>query len=107
MKLFRTLFIAFIALTVASCGNSTKSEKNTATTDSEQFYQLLDEVMEVHDEMMPQMGKLSELRQNLEESAGNEPINAITYKNAIIDLYDVNHKILDRMKTFLCVWMHM
>src|SRR5690625_6352683 len=96
MKLFRTLFIAFIALTVASCGNSTKSEKNTATTDSEQFYQLLDEVMEVHDEMMPQMGKLRELRQNLEESAGDDTMNAIQYKNAAKDLEDALNNKMDR-----------
>src|SRR5690625_7089620 len=96
MKLFRTLFIAFIALTVASCGNSTKSEKNTATTDSEQFYQLLDEEMEVHDEMMTQMGKLSELRKNLEESNGDDQMNAIQYKNAAKDLEDALNNKMDR-----------
>src|SRR5690625_3329360 len=98
MKLFITLFIAFIALTVASCGNSTKSEKNTATTDSEQFYQLLDEVMEVHDEMMPQMGKLSELRQNLEESANED--NVVQYKNAAADLEAAHKSMMDWMKNF-------
>lgn len=100
MKIFRTLFIAVIAFTVASCGNSTKSDKTTASTDSEKFYQLLDEVMEVHDEMMPQMGKLSELRQNLEEKAEVDPMNAMAYKEAAADLEAAHKSMMDWMKDF-------
>ena len=101
MKLIRTLFIAVIAFTVASCGNSTKSEETTViTTDSEQFYQLLDEVMAVHDEMMPQMGKLSELRQVLEEMAEEDPMNVMEYENAIADLESAHKSMMDWMKDF-------
>lgn len=101
MKLIKTLFIAVIAFTIASCGNTTKSEENTvATADSEQFYQLLDEVMDVHDEMMPQMGKLSELRQNLEEKAGEDKMNAMQYEEAAKDLEDAHKSMMDWMKDF-------
>jgi len=91
MKVFRTLFIAALAIAVWSCGNS-------ASSDEEQFYQLLDEVMEVHDEMMPQMGKLSELRQNLEESANED--NVVQYKNAAADLEAAHKSMMDWMKNF-------
>jgi len=101
MKLIKTLFIAVIAFTIASCGNTTKSEENTvATANSEQFYQLLDEVMDVHDEMMPQMGKLSELRQNLEEKAGEDKMNAMQYEEAAKDLEDAHKSMMDWMKDF-------
>lgn len=108
MKLIKTLFIAAIAFTVASCGNTNKTEETTATTttDSEQFYQLLDEVMAVHDEMMPQMGKLSELRQNLEEKAGEDKMNAMSYEEAAKDLEDAHKSMMDWMKDFGEVFPH-
>lgn len=93
MKLFRTLFIAVLAVMLWSCGNKESDDKV-------EFYQLLHEVFDVHDEMMPQMGKLSELRQELEKRVEEEPMNAITYQEAIADLEAAHKGMMDWMKDF-------
>lgn len=93
MKIIKTLFIAIISLTILSCSNSSSSS-------SKEFYTLLMEVFEVHDEMMPQMGKLSELRQQLEKKVEEDPMNAITYEDAITDLEDAHKGMMDWMKDF-------
>lgn len=93
MKLFRTLFIAVLAITLWSCGNSESDDKV-------EFYQLLHQVFDVHDEMMPQMGKLSELRQELEKRVEEEPMDAITYQEAIADLESAHKGMMDWMKDF-------
>ncbi len=93
MKIIKTLFIAIISLTILSCSNSSSSS-------SKEFYTLLMEVFEVHDEMMPQMGKLSELRQQLEKKVEEDPMNAITYEDAITDLEDAHTGMMDWMKDF-------
>lgn len=93
MKLFRTLFIAVLAITLWSCGSSESDDKV-------EFYQLLHQVFDVHDEMMPQMGKLSELRQELEKRVEEEPMDAITYQEAIADLEAAHKGMMDWMKDF-------
>lgn len=93
MKIIKTLFIAIISLTILSCSNSSSSS-------SKEFYTLLMEVFEVHDEMMPQMGKLSELRQQLEKKVEEDTMNAITYEDAITDLEDAHTGMMDWMKDF-------
>lgn len=93
MKILKTLFIAILAITVMSCGQTT-------STSETEFNQLLAEVFEVHDEMMPQMGKLSELRTQLEEKAEAEPMDAIAYKEAAADLESAHKGMMDWMKDF-------
>lgn len=93
MKILRTFFVAILAITVMSCGETT----STAETE---FNQLLEEVFEVHDEMMPQMGKISELRQQLENRAEEEPMDAIAYKEAAADLESAHKGMMDWMKDF-------
>lgn len=93
MKILKTLLIAILAITVMSCGETTSSNET-------EFNQLLKEVFDVHDEMMPQMGKLSELRQQLEDRAKEEPMNAIAYKEAAADLESAHKGMMDWMKDF-------
>lgn len=95
MKLFRTFIIAVLAVSLWSCGNKESEDKV-------EFYQLLHEVFDVHDEMMPQMGKLSELRQELEERAEveEEPMQAKIYKDAVTDLEGAHKGMMDWMKNF-------
>lgn len=93
MKIFKTLIIAILAITMQSCGSSTSKGEM-------EFNQLLQEVFDVHDEMMPQMGKLSELRQQLEERAEEEPMDAIAYKEVIAQLEAAHKGMMDWMKDF-------
>lgn len=91
MRILKTLFFALLSLTVISCSESSSKKE---------FYTLLKEVFDVHDEMMPQMAKLSELRQRLEEKAKEEPMNVAFYKEAIGDLEAAHKGMMDWMKEF-------
>lgn len=93
MKVIKTLCIAIFAITLISCANPPSEEEVV-------FHQLLEEVLEVHDEMMPQMGELSDLRQQLEEKASEEPMDAINYEDAIAQLEAAHKGMMDWMKDF-------
>lgn len=94
MKIIKTLFIAVLALGLSSCGQ--KDSKG----DVEEFNTLLAEVFEVHDDMMPQMGKISEMRQELEVLAQEQPMDSVAYNEAIQDLIAAHKGMMDWMKDF-------
>jgi|SRR5699024_864782 len=93
MKTIRILSIILLSISMMSCSSSTSKEEK-------EFYSLLQEVFEVHDEMMPQMGKLSELRQELEEKTSDDPMNVMVYEEAIADLEAAHKGMMDWMKDF-------
>jgi len=81
----------FLLLAVASCKKEKKIEKETTTQ--------MEEVMMIHDEVMPKMGKLSKLVAELKAkvdttTAGKE------YEVAMKDLQEANKSMMDWMMGF-------
>lgn len=93
MKIIKTLFVAILAIGLTSC-------EQKVSKDEAEFDSLLVEVFAVHDEMMPEMAKISELRQQLEEKALEEPMDSIAYKEAMDELTAAHDGMMDWMKDF-------
>ncbi|MEN8816109.1 MAG: hypothetical protein ABF274_04465 [Nonlabens sp.] len=61
--------IAIAMLTLTSCKNEATAEENALATQIEAYDALMTEAMEVHDEIMPKMGELMELKGEITEKA--------------------------------------
>lgn len=93
MKYFRIVFSIFLFVGLISC-------KDKVQTEAQIFYQILHEVNDVHDEMMPQMGTLSELRRELEEKIEASEEALPDYEKAVQDLAAARQSMMDWMKDF-------
>jgi hypothetical protein len=90
MKLIK-LFLVIIATFTIGC-NTPQPEEAKA------FDQKMTEAIEIHDEVMPKMGKLSKLISSLEAKV--DSTNAEIYKPAIRDLKEGHDMMMDWMKDF-------
>ncbi|HMQ01198.1 MAG TPA: hypothetical protein PKC24_15565 [Cyclobacteriaceae bacterium] len=96
-----SLLIAF------SCGEKKQSnpEKTLEETQAETRDQLYQDVMDVHDEVMPRMGEINRLKRELEEKlsgllAGDQSQNA-----ALIEKISQKIKDLEAAGNGMMVWM--
>ncbi len=89
MKSPRLYAIGFMVIATAiACNTRTSKEAET-------YNKLFDEVITVHDEIMPAMGKLNSLSKKLKQEAGS------TGSSGILDSLQMSHKaMMDWMKDF-------
>jgi hypothetical protein len=96
------LSAAFIIATFASCGKDAKQEK---------IISIEAEVMQIHDEVMPEMDNIMRLKSQLSkkiqniDSLQNVGISSNTLAEARIKAVDLNQKLNDADKLMMD-WMH-
>ncbi len=84
------LFAIFTSILILSC----KNEKNTEKKPTQ-----MQNVMAIHDEIMPKMGVISHLNGELSKKPDSSTIG-IEYEEAINDLQAANKSMMDWMKGF-------
>ena len=90
LKTLTRLFLGLVLFGIISC-DKTSGEKKT-------YDALYNEVIAVHDEVMPKMGELSGLSQSLKQRADSTQISAANYEKGIEDL--------ENAYDFMMEWMH-
>ncbi len=90
MKFIKFVFVSILAFAVGC--NDPQPEEAKA------FDQKMTEAIEIHDEVMPKMGKLTKLISSLEAKV--DSTNAEVYKPAIRDLKKGHDMMMDWMKDF-------
>lgn len=103
MKNIKILF-AIGLLVMSACsksGEHNHSEHDTATEESPN-QALYDQVMDVHDEVMPRMDDLMRLKRELQEKIANTP-DMVVEKKAQLEKMISN---LDSASTAMMNWMH-
>ncbi|RDY59558.1 hypothetical protein [Flagellimonas nanhaiensis] len=89
MKKYIPLALSVLFLTIASCKQEKKDDSPTQ----------MEQVMAVHDEVMPKMGKLGKLVGQLKSKVDTTEIGK-KYEAAMIDLQDANTSMMDWMRNF-------
>lgn len=84
------LLLGLIIFTAISCDN-TSEEKN-------KYDALYNEVIAAHDEVMPKMGELSALSQQLKQRVDSTQTSSVIYEKGIKDL--------ENSYDFMMEWMH-
>ncbi len=92
MKKLTYIVMAALLLAIASC----KEKKEAAETESPSQ---MEQVMAVHDEVMPKMNNINSLISKLEAKIDPESADT-TYQDAIRDLKDANKSMMDWMMEF-------
>lgn len=103
MLLRSLLFLAFLQFTACTSNTeSSQTQEEKATVDNDLAAQeaLFDEVMVIHDEIMPKMGEINKLRKELRKKLdeGTTPEQAKSYEAAIANLEKAENGMWD--------WMH-
>ena len=84
----KLLWSTVVAMTLmVSCNDKEESSK-------------MKEVMAVHDEVMPKMGKLGKLVGELKAKENDSTEMGATYKKARVDLQEANEEMMDWMQNF-------
>ncbi|MGB6151148.1 MAG: hypothetical protein WBG48_04085 [Pricia sp.] len=83
--------ILFITIAMATFATSCKEEKESRQ---------MNEVMAVHDEVMPKMGQLGKLVGELKAMANDSTDIGKQYREARIDLQEANEAMMDWMQGF-------
>ena len=103
----KSLLIAASFLILVACGKPSKHAGHGESADSESGSAnqvLYDQVMEIHDEVMPKIGDIYKLRQELLEKIANSPDMVVEKKKeleAIISNLDsTNNAMMDWMHNF-------
>ncbi len=77
MKIRNHLFFSLLVLSIVACGGNAEQTVEEGDTTAEQAEeQLYDEVITLHDEVMPKMGELMKLKNLLEEAEVPEEMQA-------------------------------
>jgi len=77
MKILNHLFLSLLVLSMIACGGNDGQVVEEGDTTAEQAEeQLYEEVMTLHDEVMPKMGELMRLKSQLEEAEVSEEMQA-------------------------------
>ncbi len=100
---FLFFFLAVIILTVASCNNDKTKASNTATsgTLNAENQKIYDDIMAVHDEVMPKMGDLNADKQKLRDLNDNLGTNNIALKDTVLNTILVLSKLEDNMSDWM------
>jgi TolA-binding protein len=103
MKNLKILFvIGLLAMSACSkTGEHEHSEHDTASVESPN-QALYDQVMDVHDEVMPRMDELMKLKRELQDKIANTP-DMVVEKKAQMEKMISN---LDSASTAMMNWMH-
>ncbi|MGS2740642.1 hypothetical protein [Sinomicrobium sp. M5D2P17] len=89
MRSLRLYAILFMVIAMAIACNTKPSKE------AEAYNKLFDEVITVHDEIMPAMGKLNSLSKRLKQEADS------TNSSGVLDSLEMSHKaMMDWMKDF-------
>jgi hypothetical protein len=103
MTMKKLLYIVTLAALV-SCGKSGEHQHDASTETAQSDNPnkvLLDQIMDIHDEVMPKMQDLYTLKQSLQEKAGVAGISA-EEKKSLEDMMAT----LDSANTAMMDWMH-
>lgn len=103
MKYLKILFvIGLIAMSACSKTGDHDHSEHDATTEENPNQALYDQVMDVHDEVMPRMDDLMKLKRELQEKIANTP-DMVMEKKLQLEKMISN---LDSASTAMMNWMH-
>lgn len=103
MKNLRSLFIVGL-LVLAACGKGGEHQHTTSDspTDDSPNQALYDQVMDVHDEVMPKMDDIMKLKRELQDKIANSPDMVLERKEQL-ERVIAN---LDSASNSMMSWMH-
>lgn len=91
----------FLVLALAACDKSQKTSSEPAETENPNQV-LYDQVMDVHDEVMPKMDEIMKLKRELQEQIANTPDMVMERKEKLEKMISN----LDSASTAMMNWMH-
>lgn len=98
-KMKKITLLAFILGLSFACQNNAPSDENTESSNISESESLKKEVMDIHDEVMPQMTPMGKLQAQLQEaSIGSE--DSLTYMTAAQDLKFAKQAMMEWMRNF-------
>lgn len=99
MKILLPLFVMTLLLTGCEKNRSTTSESDTSDNPNQVLY---DQVMDVHDEVMPKMDEIMKLKRSLQEQIANTPDMVVERKQQLEKMISN----LDSASNAMMDWMH-
>ncbi len=102
----KNLFIAISFIILVACGKSGEHahHQEDGSTDVNPNQALYDQVMVIHDEVMPKMEDIYQLKKNLQDKIANTPGIVEEQKKelegVILSLDSANHAMMDWMHNF-------
>ncbi|MCA1762410.1 MAG: hypothetical protein LC664_05390 [Flavobacteriales bacterium] len=93
MKILKNSLFVMIAFAMVSCGGAEKSETNTST-DISKAERIYNEAIEIHDEIMPKMGKLGSLQKDLEDLKAVHPEDSVKINEHISKLENASESMM-------------
>lgn len=98
-----SLFLALPVAALLSCGNPSQETQNgAADTDSDPNQVLYDQVMDIHDEVMPRTEDLHNLKQKLQEQISAAPDMVVEERQKL----ERRIARLDSVDKMMMDWMH-
>ncbi|MEQ1585448.1 MAG: hypothetical protein ABL895_06200 [Cyclobacteriaceae bacterium] len=103
MKNLKSLFIVGL-LVLAACGKGGEHEHSNSDSDTDESpnQALYDQVMDVHDEVMPKMADIMKLKRELQDKIANSPDMVIERKEQLEKVI----ANLDSASNAMMSWMH-
>ncbi len=103
MKNFKSLFIVGL-LVLAACGKGGEHQHSNSdsSTDDSPNQALYDQVMDVHDEVMPKMDDMMKLKRELQDKIANSPDMVVERKEQLEKVI----ANLDSASNAMMNWMH-
>lgn len=103
MKNLKSLFIVgLLVLAACSKGGEHKHSNSDSSTDDNPNQALYDQVMEVHDEVMPKMDDIMKLKRELQDKIANSPDMVVERKEQLEKVI----ANLDSASNAMMSWMH-
>lgn len=99
MKTLLSLVVMTLLLTGCNKNQSATSETDTSDNPNQVLY---DQVMDVHDEVMPQMDEIMKLKRSLQEQIANTPDMVVERKEQLEKIISN----LDSASNSMMDWMH-
>lgn len=99
MKTLLSLVVMTLLLTGCKKNQSATSETDTSDNPNQVLY---DQVMDVHDEVMPQMDEIMKLKRSLQEQIANTPDMVVERKEQLEKIISN----LDSASNSMMDWMH-
>jgi hypothetical protein len=103
----RLILLLISMIFITSCGTKSKEDKVSGAEKKEQA-ELMEEVMAIHDEVMPMMGKMNKFRKEaqsradalLQDSSVVNDQEAMELENLAIELDAVSESMMSWMRSF-------
>jgi hypothetical protein len=94
-------FVLFVILLLSSCAKSSEhKEHEDDMTKDDPNQALYDQVMAVHNEVMPKTGEIYQLKKELKDKILVEPGRSKDFEQAIAELDSADHSMMDWMHKF-------